>query len=118
LTDLLDLSRADVTSKRPGKRARCLRYISDLSQHIRRLADEDNKPKPLPPGLGNLLMQGLDLPPGKHIGDLRHKLEALFTSGEIEGGREPEYYLQLVRDRDLLAGIELCPPRGFDKPSG
>jgi poly(A) polymerase len=113
LRDLLDLSRADVTSKRPGKRARCLRLITDLARHIERLEADDNRPKPLPAGLGNALMQGLELPPGKHIGELRERLEALFEAGEIEGGREPEYYLGVVRTRGLLDGIAVRPPRGF-----
>ncbi|MBC8067647.1 MAG: HD domain-containing protein, partial [Deltaproteobacteria bacterium] len=53
LRDLLDLSRADVTSKRPGKRMRCLRGISDLSKRMRALEEQDAEVKPLPPGLGN-----------------------------------------------------------------
>jgi poly(A) polymerase len=113
LRDLLDLSRADVTSKRPGKRARCLRLISELAQRIERLEAEDHKVKPLPAGLGNALMQGLQLPPGKHIGELRGRLEALFEAGDLEGGREPEYYLDVVRSRSLLEGISIRPPRGF-----
>ena len=114
LRDLLDLGRADVTSKRPGKRARCLRYISELAKRIRDLEAEDAKPKPLPAGLGNALMEGLALPPGKHIGELRARLEALFEKGEVEGGRDPEYYLDIVRTQGLLDGIEVKPPRGFD----
>ncbi len=113
LTDLLDLSRADVTSKRPGKRARCLKMISELSQRIKTLAEEEARPRALPPGLGNALMHELGLPPGKHIGDLRAKLEALVEAGELERDREPEYYLAAIRERDLLSGLELRPPRGF-----
>lgn len=113
LRDLLDLSRADVTSKRPGKRARCLRLITELARRIECLEAEDHKPKPLPPGLGNALMHGMALPPGKHIGELRERLQALFEADEIEGGREPDYYLEIVRARDLLQGIEIRPPRGF-----
>ncbi len=114
LTDLLDLSRADVTSKRPGKRARCLRTIKELELRIETLTQEDARPRPLPPGLGNVLMSALSLPPGKHLAELRNRLAALFDQGELEGGREPEYYVQAVRDRGLLEGIELQPPKGFD----
>ena len=113
LTDLLDLSRADVTSKRPGKRARCLRMIKELEQRMETLAQEDARPRPLPPGLGNLLMGGLELPPGKHLAELRERLEALIERGELEGGREAEYYVDAVRQRGLLEGLVIRPPRGF-----
>jgi poly(A) polymerase len=113
LRDLLDLGRADVTSKRPGKRARCLRCISELAKRIRDLAEEDGKPKPLPAGLGNALMEGLGLPPGKHIGELRQRLQGLFEAGKLEGAREAEYYLDAVRTLGLLEGIEIRPPRGY-----
>ncbi len=113
LTDLLDLGRADITSKRPGKRAACLRSIHALATRIDELAAEDAKPKPLPPGLGNLLMSGLSLPPGKHLGDLRKRLVTLYEAGELLGGQPAEYYLEVVRERDLMNGIEIQPPRGF-----
>jgi len=113
LVDLLDLSRADITSKRPGKRARCLRAIKELEQRIERLAAEDAKPEPLPPGLGTLLMKELSLPPGKHLAELRERLHELHEGGEIEGGREAEYYVEAVRDRGLMEGITIIPPRGF-----
>ncbi|MCA9655689.1 MAG: HD domain-containing protein [Myxococcales bacterium] len=114
LGDLLDLSRADVTSKRPGKRARCLRMIKELELRIEALAQEDAKPKPLPAGLGNLLMQALELPPGKHLAELRQRLEALCEAGELEGGREAEYYVTVTRARGLMDGIVIRPPRGFE----
>jgi poly(A) polymerase len=107
MSDLLNLSRADITSKRPGRRKNCLRRISELARRIRELEAEDRKPKPLPSGLGDSLMKALELPPGKHIGILRARLQELFEDSEIEGGREAEYYVELVRDRDLLAGVEI-----------
>ena len=119
MRDLLDLSRADVTSRRPGKRKRALFMISGLAKRMRDLEAEDARVKPLPAGLGNELMVALELPPGKHIGELRARLEALVDASEIEGGREPEYYVALVRDRDLLAGLTIEPPRGWTpKPAG
>ena len=116
LGDLLDLSRADVTSKRPGKRARCLRMIKELELRIEALAAEDARPRPLPPGLGNLLMDALSLPPGKHLAELRGRLEQLCDAGEIEGGRDAEYYVGVVRERGLLDGLEIRPPRGLSPP--
>jgi poly(A) polymerase len=118
LTDLLDLSRADVTSKRPGKRARCLRVIKELELRIEALAQEDARPRPLPAGLGNLLMGALALPPGKHLAELRTRLEVLCEQGELEGGREAEYYVTAVRQRGLLEGLEIQPPKGFGAAVG
>jgi poly(A) polymerase len=118
LTDLLDLSRADVTSKRPGKRARCLRVIKELELRIETLAQADARPRPLPAGLGNLLMGALELPPGKHLAELRARLEALCEQGELEGGRDAAYYVAAVRERGLLEGLEIQPPKGFGAAVG
>jgi poly(A) polymerase len=101
MMDLLNLSRADVTSKRPGKRKQSLRKISELSRRIQALEAEDHKPKPLPAGLGHVLTAALGLPPGPEIGRLRARLQALFEAGEIEGGREPDYYVEQIRSRGL-----------------
>ena len=115
LTDLLDLSRADVTSKRPGKRARCLRMIKALQDRLEALAAEDARPKPLPAGLGHALMESLSLPPGKHLAQLRERLEVLCTDGELLGGQDADYYVTAVRERNLAEGLEIRPPRGFSK---
>ncbi|MDH4282638.1 MAG: HDIG domain-containing protein, partial [Myxococcales bacterium] len=52
LRDLLDLSRADITTKRPEKRRRGVHQISLLAKRIRDLQEEDAKVAPLPKGLG------------------------------------------------------------------
>ena len=59
LTDLLDLSRADITTKRPHRRKRGLRSISDLAARIRSLQQVDNRKPPLPKGLGNEITKEL-----------------------------------------------------------
>lgn len=109
LDELLNLSRADITSKRPGKRERCLQMISELARRIRALEAEDRKPKVLPSGLGHSLMRALGLPPGKQIGMLRSRLQQLFEAGKIEGGLEPDYYVEQVRAHGLLAELEPPP---------
>lgn len=118
LGDLLDLSRADVTSKRPGKRARCLRLIKELEVRIEALAQDDARPRPLPAGLGNALMEALALPPGKHLAELRERLEAMCEDGRLEGGREADYYVDAVRAAGLLEGLVIQRPRGLGGPKG
>ena len=93
LTDLLDLSRADITSKRPGRRQSLLRQISQLSDRIDRLREVNAVVPPLPPGLGNAIMEKFGLPPSRRIGDLKRLLEEAIEAGEIEPHRDDDYYL-------------------------
>jgi poly(A) polymerase len=111
LRDLLDLSRADVTSKRPGRRRHCLRQISELGRRIRELEAVDARPKPLPPGLGNALMEQLSLPPGKHLAVLRERLEQLCEAGTLVRGEESDYYVAAVRAHGLVEGLTIIEPR-------
>ena len=97
LTDLLDLSRADITSARPGKRQAALKNISDLQTRIMELREEDALEPPLPTGIGNVIMEHFGLPPSRQIGDLKKELERLVESGELEARRESEYYLAHVK---------------------
>ena len=97
LRDLLDLSRADITTKRPEKRRRGVAQISALSKRIKALQTTDSKVAPLPKGLGQALMSELGLPPGRELGEIRKRLEAEADEGTIEAGREAEYYLGLVK---------------------
>ncbi len=96
LQDLLDLSRADITSARPGKRQAGLRSISELQARISALRAEDAIEPPLPTGIGNVIMEHFGLPPSRQIGDLKRALEQAVDSGELEPRRESEYYLAFV----------------------
>ena len=111
LTDLLDLGRADVTSQRPGKRKACLRQISALSSRIRALQAQDAIPRPLPSGLGRVLMERLELPPGKHLAELRRRLEALCLQGVLSHHAPAAYYVDAVRAHGLLEGLEIHSAR-------
>src|SRR5690606_14191563 len=75
LRDLLDLSRADITTKRPEKRKRGVAQISALAKRVDALKAEDAKVPPLPKGLGEAIMDEFGIPPSKRLGDIRKKLE-------------------------------------------
>jgi poly(A) polymerase len=97
LTDLLDLSRADITSKRPGRRQEALESISQLAQRIAQLRQLDALEPPLPTGLGNAIMEQLGVPPSKRIGDLKRLCEAAVEAGELEARQASEYYVEWLR---------------------
>ncbi len=98
LRDLLDLSRADITTKRPEKRRRGVRQISLLAKRIRDLKTEDAKVPPLPKGLGTLIMDAFDVPPSKRLGDLMKRLSADAEAGDPEPHQPAEYYIEYLRN--------------------
>ncbi|MGB5546092.1 MAG: HDIG domain-containing metalloprotein [Polyangiales bacterium] len=104
LRDLLDLSRADITTKRPEKRRRGVQQISLLAKHIRDLQEEDSKVAPLPKGLGTAIMNEFGVPPSKRLGDLMKQLTAAAEAGEVEAGHSADYYIAyLAAHRDVYA---------------
>jgi poly(A) polymerase len=98
LRDLLDLSRADITTKRPEKRRRGVRQISLLAKRIRDLEAEDAKVPPLPKGLGTLIMDAFDVPPSKRLGDLMKQLSADAEAGDPAPHQPAEYYVEYLRN--------------------
>jgi len=100
LPDLLDLSRADITSKRPGRREEALRSISELARRIAELREEEARVPPLPTGLGNAIMEQLGLPPSKRIGDLKRLCEAAVERGELEPRQPSDYYIAWLRKQE------------------
>ena len=107
LKDLLDLSRADITSRRPGKRQAALASISALSGRIDGLRAEDAIRPPLPSGIGDAIMERFKLPPSRLIGDLKRALEQAVADGKLEPHQESPYYLPFVEQ--LLAEAPNAP---------
>jgi hypothetical protein len=105
MIDLLDLSRADITSKRPGRRKQLLEQIAALADRVERLAEEDAKQPPLPGGVGNAIMDAFELAPSRLIGDLKRALESAIEQGELEARREDAYYVAYIARHDLVPNV-------------
>lgn len=105
LDDLLCLSRADITTKRPEKKRRGLEQISELAGRIRTLAEEDAKVPPLPSGIGDAIMKAFGLPPSRLVGDVKRALEAAVEAGEIAPGLEAEAYVQFLAENAGRFGL-------------
>jgi len=106
LDDLLCLSRADITTKRPEKKRRGISMIDELAARITALATEDEKQPPLPTGVGNDLMTTFALPPSRLIGEIKRALEAAVEAGEIAAGLSSEEYVAFVGENRARFGIE------------
>jgi poly(A) polymerase len=125
MTDLLDLSRADITSKRPGRRKQLLEQISALADRVERLAEADAKLPPLPGGVGNAIMTAFEISPSRLIGDLKRALEQAIERGDLEPRREDPYYVAYLARSGLVPGVspertaELIAAGGaLDEPTG
>ena len=106
LEDLLCLSRADITTKRPEKKRRGIAMIDELAVRITELAQEDAKVPPLPTGLGNALMATFGIPPSKKLGDIKRALEAAVEAGEIQPEQDSGYYVQYLAENKERFGID------------
>jgi poly(A) polymerase len=106
LDNLLCLSRADITTKRPEKKRRGINMIDGLAERIALLAAEDAKQPPLPTGLGTELMTAFGIPPSKKLGDIKRALELAVEAGEIDERLESSAYIQFIAERKARFGIE------------
>lgn len=105
LDEVLCLSRADITTKRPEKKKKGLRQISDLADRVRKVAEEDAVVPPLPSGVGVDIMKAFGLPPSKMVGEIKKALEAAVASGEIEGHQPSEFYVAFVQANAQRFGL-------------
>jgi poly(A) polymerase len=106
LRDLLDLSRADITTKRPEKRRRGVQQISLLAKRIRDLKEEDEKIAPLPKGLGTEIVEAFGVPPSKRLGDLMKQLMTAAEEGAVEGGKPAQYYIEYLSEHREEYGLD------------
>jgi poly(A) polymerase len=101
LDDLMDLSRADVTSQRPGRREEAKRNIEALLTRIHAVRALDARQPPLPPGLGNAIMEAFGLPPSRRVGELRQLCQDAVEKGELPERQPSEYYIEWLRSKSL-----------------
>jgi poly(A) polymerase len=104
LPDLMELSRADVTSARPGRRQEAARNIEALLQRIAAVRELDARVPPLPPGVGNAIMEAFAIPPSRRVGELRKLCEDAIERGELLERQPVEYYVDFLRRRGMQAG--------------
>lgn len=93
LDDLLCLSRADITTKRPERKRKGLEAISELAVRVREIQTQDAKVPPLPKGLGTSISERLGIAPSPKLGELMKLLKDAVEGGDLDAQREPDYYL-------------------------
>jgi poly(A) polymerase len=102
LDDLLDLSRADITSKYADKVRRGIALIDTLEQRVRELRELDAKPAPLPKGLGTALIDHFNLTPGPGLGTLIKQLKSEVEAGRLGVQESFDHYIRYVERHPTL----------------
>jgi poly(A) polymerase len=105
LNDLIDLTRADITSRYEDKIRKGFEQLDALVLRINELVTEDSKPKALPKGLGNALISRFNIVPGPGLGRLMKQLQDCVESGKISALADFEYYLSYVENTAQLFNI-------------
>jgi poly(A) polymerase len=118
LVDVLDLSRADITTKRPEKKRKGLRQISDLAERVRDVCAADAVVPPLPSGIGDAMMVAFGLAPSRKLGDLKRALEAAVDAGEIAPHLDADAYLAFLRANAARFELLAAPTPPRDEPTG
>jgi poly(A) polymerase len=93
LEDLLDLSRADVTSHRPGIREGVLARLAELQARAVGLIEKDGQTPLLPKGIGQAIMAHFDIEGGPRIGTMKGRLEQAVLDGALPRDGMLEEYL-------------------------
>jgi poly(A) polymerase len=101
LDELIELSRADVTSRRPGRKEEAARNIEALMQRIGAIRALDARVPPLPAGLGNGIMEAFALPPSRRVGELRKLCEDAIERGDLVERQGVEYYVEYLRKQGV-----------------
>ena len=81
LEDLLDLSRADVTSHRPGVRDAVLARLAELQARAAELIRLEGEGPLLPTGIGREIMARLGIAAGPEVGQVKGRLEQAVLDG-------------------------------------
>jgi poly(A) polymerase len=111
LDDLLCLSRADITTKRPEKKRKGLSQIEELAARIQKLAEEDAQIPPLPSGVGDAIMKAFGLRPSRLIGDIKRALEEAIAKGEFAPHQDCDAYVAIVGQDPARFGLPAVPPK-------
>ena len=100
--DLLDLSKADITTRYESKRAAHYERIESFRARAHQLAFEDARPAPLPKGLGTVVSKTFGIPESPALGDIMKRLIELVRAGELPIQGPAEDYTAFIKDHPEL----------------
>jgi hypothetical protein len=108
IDDLMELCRADITSKNEAKVKRYLQNFEDLDRRLREVSEADRMRLWQPPLGGAEIMATFGLEPGRQVGLIKNKIRQAILDGAIEN--DPEQATQLMLRLGQELGLQVQNP--------
>ena len=105
LEPLMQLAKADITSKNPKRVQRYLRNYAELQARMADIEAADQLRNWQPPVTGELIMRTFGIPPGRTVGEVKNYIREGILDGDIPNNYADAYAAMLVRGREL--GLEV-----------
>src|SRR5699024_8079797 len=102
IEDLMQLCRADITSKNEYKVKRYRQNFDNVEQKIKEVEEKDRLRKWKNPVSGNEIMSALEVRPGPVIGDIKDAIKEAILEGKIPNEHDAAFdYMMKIKDRFL-----------------
>jgi putative nucleotidyltransferase with HDIG domain len=101
ITDLLLLSRADITSKNEEKVNRYLKNLELVASKIEEVTEKDRLRNWQPPVTGTHIMEYFQIHDVKHIGNLKHEIREAILEGTVSNDFDAAYQFMIQRGLEL-----------------
>jgi len=98
LEDLIEISRADISSKNQRKVRRNLQSLGALGERVKQIEYEESTRIRLPKGLGNMIMEEFGLEPSSEVGELIAEVKTAIEEGTLKRDRPAEEYLKYLTE--------------------
>ena len=98
LPELLELARADITTKRPKTRRRAIFRLYELRSRMLTLQQrEKDKVPSVPQGLGSVIINKLGVTPGPEVGILRGRCQEAVAQGTLPTDATVDQFIDFLR---------------------
>ncbi len=103
VNDLMDLCRADITSKNNVKVARYLGNFDKVEQKLKEIEARDHIKNFQPPVTGEVIMDFFNISPSKIVGEIKDEIKEAILEGNI--GNNFDEALKLMQEIGKLKGL-------------
>ena len=103
LDDLMQLCRADITSKNREKVKRYLENYELVMERLKAIEEEDHIRNWQPPVSGELIMETFGIPPSKEVGMIKNAIKDAILDGDIPNTFDAAYHFML--EKGIVIGL-------------